>query len=105
LPLLLVFYLLALGCGLATVIFTGMLWAACAAFGADAALGPRPLAVFALVCFAIHLVMALRLFSEQKNRWKNATQHANTLISLLLIALPLLRFFFRNLTRTRRSTI
>jgi hypothetical protein len=103
LPLLLVFYLLALGCGLATVIFTGMLWAACAAFGADAALGPRPLAIFALVCFAIHLVIASRLFIDQKNRWINAAQGANTLISLLLIAVPLLRFFFRHLGRSRRS--
>jgi hypothetical protein len=99
----LVFYLLALGCGLATLILTGMVWAACAALGADAALGPRPLAIFALVCFAIHLVIASRLFIDQKNRWINAAQGANTLISLLLIAVPLLRFFFRHLGRSRRS--
>jgi hypothetical protein len=100
---LLVVYLLTLGCGLATLILTGMVWVVYAALGADAGLGQRPLAIFALVCFSIHLVAALMLFVKQKNRWKKATQSAKPLISLLFIALPLIRFCLRLLTRSRHS--
>jgi succinate dehydrogenase/fumarate reductase cytochrome b subunit len=103
LPALLAFYLVTLGCGLASLIFTGIFWAACAALGGDAALGPRPLAVFILVCFAIHLAVGLVLFAQQKNRWKEASQSANTLISMLFLAVRVIRFCIQIFARSRHS--
>jgi hypothetical protein len=101
---LLAFYLVTLGCGLASLIFTAIFWAACTALGGDAALGPRPLAISALLSFAIHLVAGLTLFAQQKTRWKKTTQSANTLISLLFFALPVIRLCIRIFTRSRHST-
>jgi NADH:ubiquinone oxidoreductase subunit K len=101
---LLVLYLLTLGCGLASLIFTGILWTACTALGDDAALGPQTLAIFALIFFAIHLAVGLALFTQQKNRWRTAIQSVNSLISLLLVAVPIARFCIRVLIRSRHST-
>jgi hypothetical protein len=73
------------------------------ALGWDSALGPRLLAVFAVVCFAIHLAVGLTRFTQQKNRWKKATQSANTLISLLFLAAPVIRLCIRVFTRSRHT--
>lgn len=76
-----------------------------AALGADIELGQRPLAIIALAYFAIHLIAASMLLVKQKKRLEKAAQNANTLISLLLFAVPLLRFFFRILTRQKKSAV
>jgi hypothetical protein len=102
---LLAFYLVTLGCGLASLIFTGIFWAACTALGGDTVLGLRPLAISALISFVFHLVIGLVLFTQLKNRLKKTTQSANTLISLLFLAVPVIQFCIRIFTRSRHSAI